>query len=563
MNNELKKLIFQYNVISFDIYDTLLVRLFAKPTDLFKFIEINEKCVGFYDARIKAEKKARKSIKDIKEDVTLDEIYNYIDKDFQSFKNIELEYEKNYTIKHPQNYKIYQEAIKQNKTIILISDIYLPQSFIEKLLKENKYEKYQYLFLSGEVGQTKLKGSLYDYILKKLSLNPKEILHIGDDWNNDVKQAKQRGISGYHITPYLKKFLSKQENYKFKKYYENTKENIYAGILISQFALFDFENNQIENFNQKLGYYVAGISAYAYTNYIISISKNFDLLLFIARDGYLLEKVYKKICNFNKINPIDTQYVYAQRILKISSSLKKDNLYQLLKLYFQINKIKFNKWNLYFNVNKFYQQHKKELESWVNTNQKEYRNYYNNLGLSANKILTIDMMTNNFTSKNFISNIFKDKSVYGCFFSSPKKTYDSTNKIFIDGKFLFKNEYLYYLIEPLFSSPEKPLLTIRNNKPVYREENISTYDEYFIKKVKDTEIGMFYFIDNMLKYFKNITIPPNIINEYFYSYVKYSNKEDILEYKKIPLSDGNILNSVSTNLYSKLKRCIRNNFFCY
>lgn len=39
--NEAKSEVLKYDVISFDIFDTLLLRPFIKPTDLFWYIETN------------------------------------------------------------------------------------------------------------------------------------------------------------------------------------------------------------------------------------------------------------------------------------------------------------------------------------------------------------------------------------------------------------------------------------------------------------------------------------------------------------------------------------------
>ena len=58
--DELVKLLSEYDVVSFDIFDTLILRPLAKPTDLFYILEkrLNIKC--FHDLRIEAEVQARK-----------------------------------------------------------------------------------------------------------------------------------------------------------------------------------------------------------------------------------------------------------------------------------------------------------------------------------------------------------------------------------------------------------------------------------------------------------------------------------------------------------------------
>ena len=58
--SELIKIVRQFDVVSFDIFDTLLLRPLLTPSDLFLKIELDEKVVGFARDRICAEGKARK-----------------------------------------------------------------------------------------------------------------------------------------------------------------------------------------------------------------------------------------------------------------------------------------------------------------------------------------------------------------------------------------------------------------------------------------------------------------------------------------------------------------------
>ena len=60
LNDGLKYLIEKHNTISFDIFDTLLLRPYAKPTDLFKHLEKLENAQGFAAERVMAEKRAPK-----------------------------------------------------------------------------------------------------------------------------------------------------------------------------------------------------------------------------------------------------------------------------------------------------------------------------------------------------------------------------------------------------------------------------------------------------------------------------------------------------------------------
>jgi hypothetical protein len=55
----LHELILKAKVISFDVFDTLLVRTVLNATDVFMIMERESGIAGFHEARIRAEAKAR------------------------------------------------------------------------------------------------------------------------------------------------------------------------------------------------------------------------------------------------------------------------------------------------------------------------------------------------------------------------------------------------------------------------------------------------------------------------------------------------------------------------
>ena len=100
-------------------------------------------------------------------------------------------------------------------------------------------------------------------------------------------------------------------NVRVKKYLENNKENIGASIMVSLLAAHADEDTG-ENYWQKLGFEYCGPTVFGYTRWIEKEVQNngIDNLLFVARDGYTLHRV------FNIINKdIKNNYVYAPRFM--------------------------------------------------------------------------------------------------------------------------------------------------------------------------------------------------------------------------------------------------------
>src|SRR5690606_16648372 len=109
----------------------------------------------------------------------------------------ELEIEKKFTVFNPFIKKIYEYAVNSNKSIIFITDMYLTEQFISKILAENGYTQYDGLYVSGSIGLSKASSNLFDYVREKKRIRDKW-LHIGDNYISDYKNALSKGIEAYH-----------------------------------------------------------------------------------------------------------------------------------------------------------------------------------------------------------------------------------------------------------------------------------------------------------------------------------------------------------------------------
>ena len=65
--------------------------------------------------------------------------------------------------------------------------MYLPKSFLEKILKKNEYNKYDLFYLSNEYGLAKYTSNLYKKFLEDTGYKPSTVLHIGDSIISDIK----------------------------------------------------------------------------------------------------------------------------------------------------------------------------------------------------------------------------------------------------------------------------------------------------------------------------------------------------------------------------------------
>lgn len=191
---EVIRLVDFHEVISFDIFDTLLVRPFEKPSDLFFELEKREGCGGFGNERIKAERKARERYRE-QEDVTFDQIYQQIGVQYRHLKEKELELENEVLTANGSVYEIYQYALGKGKKIIVCSDMYLPKKFLETVLYANGYQGFEKIYVSSDIMMTKGSGNLFGRALHELHVSNTSVLHIGDNLESDGKANMIYGMT--------------------------------------------------------------------------------------------------------------------------------------------------------------------------------------------------------------------------------------------------------------------------------------------------------------------------------------------------------------------------------
>ena len=195
--------------VSFDAFDTLLLRPFWEPRDLFYFLDReaarllgSDDVVCFSRYRQEAEREARvHAAARGSEDVTLEEIYRVIEQKqlfsgqvIHALMTKEMELEERFCYQRKSAAELMAYAISLGKRVVVVSDMYLPSAFVAKLLEKNGFPNPEQVFVSCEIGLSKHTGHLYDYVLTQLGIGRGELLHIGDNLVSDYKAPKKRGI---------------------------------------------------------------------------------------------------------------------------------------------------------------------------------------------------------------------------------------------------------------------------------------------------------------------------------------------------------------------------------
>ena len=194
-------------IVSFDIFDTLVLRNVRFPEDIFLLVERQlsiefgaDKCAGFAELRIAAEKEAR--LTKGTAEITLAEIYRRIPFSEQLARramSVECDFEVQLAMPNVPMVDFYRLCLGLGRRVVLASDMYLPQATVEAILSKCGIEGYERIFLSCVEGKTKRSGDLFPHIAEKLGVAPGSIAHVGDSLQADFLSAKNAGFKGILI----------------------------------------------------------------------------------------------------------------------------------------------------------------------------------------------------------------------------------------------------------------------------------------------------------------------------------------------------------------------------
>lgn len=289
-------------VISFDIFDTAVVRDTFRPKDIFDVIE-SKYGNNFKELRIQAEKLVREN--DENNESTLGGIYEVLSELSSCFpvdevKNLEVSLEIKFSRPNKEVFDFYS-SVKDKYQVIFISDMYLSRDKIKTIVENAGYGDHP-VYISGEIGVNKGKGGLFDYVVNDLGIKNEEMLHIGDNYHSDVIVPSQKGINTYYLINNYDKALS-NENIRNKKIIDLYHHPDYATSFLVK-LLTQKENSDADIYN-KIGFYWGAIF-YNFTKWVVREAAG-RRILFNSRDGYIPFKVAKCIMG------IDCDYVFLAR----------------------------------------------------------------------------------------------------------------------------------------------------------------------------------------------------------------------------------------------------------
>jgi predicted HAD superfamily hydrolase len=297
-------------VISFDIFDTLLIRPFDNPSMVLSYLEdVIFRKFGIKEyqrMRIRAEAIVRER-KGNSGDVRISEIYAVfselakIDPDTAGMLlDLEVSTEKKLLIPRKEVINAARHAKEQGKRLILVSDTYFEQKNIDEILRSKGIDFFDAVYLSSETGKRKNRNDLWDLVIEREGVTPDTFLHIGDNEQSDIQKLVDRGYKNYiHIMRPSALFrqsdlgtllwdtMKPSTGWRESLLYGKIANRLCANPNGNPFA----QSGMVLKEPQDAGYIVFGPVIFTFMNWLIRISQqdNCHKLWFTTREGYLLD----------------------------------------------------------------------------------------------------------------------------------------------------------------------------------------------------------------------------------------------------------------------------------
>ena len=480
--DQIKQLVDSHKIISFDIFDTLLLRPYLRPSDLFLQLEQLQKIPFWAKRRQEAERAARKKYSHL-QDITFEEIYHELIGADKSLKSEELALERCALQPNEEMLAVFNYAKEHGKRILIISDMYLPSDFLSKTLQEKGYQGFEKLYVSNEKRKLKATSDLYVEVARELQINPQDVLHIGDNKHSDVKAAQKAGWHAVHYESVIKQyFKTHRREYKFWKEYPGYEASILLGTEIIRWQKERFLQSPQPYF-YRMGYQIGGPVAYGFARWIEQQAQynHTPNVLFAARDGYTLQRVFETFSNKN----IKTGYVYALRFINRICRLDyhKDSLDQVLAVlvYFKQKSARLAQLlpvlpKTAAEGHQFIQEHLDIIRPLAQQEFEHYCKYVLQHIKNPGDVGIVDSVTFSFSSQKLIAAVLKERNVVGYYWSvvssATAQAYrfehflPCTNRIEDKGVFTTHWDFMEFL----FTAPEPPIKNItQQGAPVYGE----------------------------------------------------------------------------------------------
>jgi len=322
----------RHDVISFDIFDTLLQRRTLYPADVFEIVAYRARKEGlalpsgFQSYRAQAEYGASVAHKGLSRIYSeLGAMLGWDRATGERVRDLEMQVETEVLFPRSSMVEAFHYAVSLGKKVLLVSDMYLPENFLRDVLDRNSISGFAGMYVSDACGTGK-KEELFAIVRRQ---HPAvSYLHIGDNMEADGWGARCHGMDAFLIQSALEMFRASGASQPFK-YLDGLNERLLVGGFLAKayadpFATDGQGRRWIKDVADYAGMFLSAL-AVSYLWWLLGKAREgeYDAVLFAARDGYLFLKMYEDaVKEFGCTDAPPGLYFYASRRLCLASTIK-------------------------------------------------------------------------------------------------------------------------------------------------------------------------------------------------------------------------------------------------
>ncbi len=545
--------------ISFDLFDTLVMRKFWTREDMFECVESRLKEKGikipdFAKRRLKAEQNLSRGHSPLLKEVYKKLVVEIPDKDEEKSNSIhlnsvkseemagilaetEFETDRMSLVPRKSVVRLFNYLIAAGRNVYIVSDTYYTYEQIMMILEDAGIGKCSGIFLSDQYDTMKT-SDLFDIykshvIAGNESSRKETFLHIGDDDTADIASAERHGMMTHHVYSAAELFerlggMGLTENVR------SYSDRVRTGLFISQIFndpypitksyVSDIINNKANDkkaynyikidTSDKLSYLFAAPIISDFVQWFISETKKQHAtnVLLAARDGYLIRKLLEMTSP-----EISARYFYTSRISAIRAGVtdEEDIAYvDSMKFSGTIEQNMKARFGIAIDENDKRKagDRSESLTGYTDRILKQatilrenYRKYISHLNLREGPAVLFDFVAKG-TSQMFIQKMMPEHHLTGCYFLQLEPEFMKDKNLDIE-PFISEKEKNdcsifedYYILETILTSPEPSVAEFDNSgNPIFDSET---------RPQKDIECSM-KMQDGILRYFRDyLTLVP-------------------------------------------------------
>lgn len=495
------------DIISFDLFDTLVMRKTKSYVDVFELLDFQLRDIGIYipdfaKNRLYAEKVLSKD-----KPPGLEKIYDIVLRMIGgSFINAvelaELEWKLDFSLLAVRDAvkKIFKSAIAMGKKVVITTDSYYSKAQIVQILERFEIIGYDELFVSCEYGTAKTQ-ELFHILANKYK--GKSILHIGDDEFADIEKAKSHNIEAYRLYSAADLFDS-LGGLGTESEIDSISDRVKIGLFLTHifnnpFWFDDEERKLFVKEASDIGYLFCAPMFTDFTLWMKDCVKEqgFTQIFFGARDGFLIGRLYRMLDETR-----DSYYFLSSRTAAIRAGMEseEDIDYVDSMKYFGTPEDELKvRFGIYVeDISKI--DRKAEILKKAKQQKKNYQKYIDKLGIRDNNIAIFDFVAKG-TSQMYIQKLFT-QHMKGFYFLQLEPEFMTDKGLDIEPFYsdeekntsaIFDN---YYILETMLTSPYPMMSEMDNDgNPVFAKETRTEQDLRTLDKVQS---GILQFFEDYL-----------------------------------------------------------------